>query len=80
MFGGDLVADGGGRQQACLDDPTELPYARQMPRLVSSGHQRWHTKERMARGGGATAGRLAVITEEPRGEAASSEYPGAAAA
>lgn len=48
MFGGDLVADGGGRQQACLDDPTERPYARQMPRC----HQHWHIK-----GGGGTSRR-----------------------
>lgn len=78
-----MVADGGGRQRARLDDPPEPPYARQMPRLVSSGHQHWHTKRRMAfgvGGGGATAGRLAVITEEPRGEAAPSEYPGPEAA
>lgn len=35
------VAEGGGRQRARLDDPTELPYARQMPCLVSSGHGHW---------------------------------------
>lgn len=75
-----MVADGGGRQPACLDDPTELPYARQMPRLVSSGHGHWHIQKKDTRfflgGVGATAGRLAVITEEPHGEVGSSEYLG----
>lgn len=74
----------GGGQPACLDDPTELPYARQMPRLVSSGHGHWHIKKNgvwlfllgRGEGLGATAGRLAVITEEPHGEAGSSEYLG----
>lgn len=32
------VAEGSTGQGACLDDPTELPYAKQMPCLVSSGH------------------------------------------
>lgn len=35
------VAEGSGRLHACLDDPTELPYARQMPCLMSSGHGHW---------------------------------------
>lgn len=38
---GVVVAEGSGWPWTCLDDPTELPYARQMPRLVSSGRWQW---------------------------------------
>lgn len=38
------MAEGSGGRRACLDDPTELPHAKQMPCLPSSGRRRWQEK------------------------------------